>query len=971
MQKKLFAPAFKYQLISLFVTVVIFLSVLQNSFALDRVREVTIGSEPTYRCDTKSVKFNPMDVVNGNQDIEWELDNGVCLAYMASSGVAVFTSRRIAASACISAARQVKAQQAINASQAAGVVISPDMAREMAKNATRCSAFVAAQSYAQAAACCGGVVATATAVGYAVAALAVIHEVAVEAQTDAHICGENWNVWYERSRGQEDPDDYAGIPNYPGANNDKMHIYGKGNEDRNVISYQMKLEDDYKNGAVDMERKITNKRYREYIYGGMEFDDKGTGSCKNPSHWSEATRIKILGYTGDRQRYYMRGPKLTSNYACGRFLLHRGSEEEKNSAKAAYECCKQRSQDTLCIEVGSEHQFCKIGERCKVRHVWYDIYSSTKVPNYICAKTYSVCPYNHPLGGGSEIAQYDEKYPSILTNHCQYLKHCAKIPNQPYIRTSNLDGGWISSACRDLKGDSQNNYSYNSDLVPTKIQNFSAPIAQCFKETFENMFINRAGDNICNDPKETPNSAGICVNSGNKFSKGEVIEGEESFFQTIQDYLRTSIKVAMSVAITIAGLTILLTGTPADKKTIIMFIIKLALVAYFALGDAWQSGFFDSISSISIDTSNIFMQIDEGGEGEDELKDGCQFPKYNHAWQEGDAGDKYENPSYPEGKGYLRIWDMLDCKVVRAIGLAPNASVPNLVYMSLAGLLSANLGFLGLIFFVGTFIFGFFLIGLLIRALHIFLIASIAITLLIYVSPITITTSLFKKTGSIFTQWWKNLIGFIMQPIILFAYLGILITIFEGTIMGDATFSGDGKSAPKEINCSTGNAENNSIYCIFDVKNIKTNNALAPIGVGLPMLVNINQEKVATIMKAAFLMFIFSKFLDTLTAFAQKLVGGVPLSSGSKDGMEMFGKAAGVANAARKRIAGGVRKHGMKIARGAGGAGKKAIGAISSKRNKPSSGVDSAGKSGDDSPSTPRPSPTSGGSPGSHDVGSS
>ena len=205
-------------------------------------------------------------------------------------------------------------------------------------------------------------------------------------------------------------------------------------------------------------------------------------------------------------------------------------------------------------------------------------------------------------------------------------------------------------------------------------------------------------------------------------------------------------------------------------ETIMMFIVKLGLVAYFALGTAWQDYFFQGISSISMDLSQIFMRLEPGQTEAD--RDGCQFPKYNYAFVEGSNGSKYDNQSYPPGKEYLKIWDMLDCKIARALGFGPEASVPNLVIMILAGFLSSGFG---LIFLVATFIFAFYLIALTVRALHIFLISSMAITIMVYVSPITITACLFKKTESIFTSWKTNLISFVLQPVILFAYLGILI----------------------------------------------------------------------------------------------------------------------------------------------------------------------------------------------------
>ena len=935
MKIKFFPHNFKKVLISLILIASSFFFVVQNAVAApDYVRKTWVDDGGS--CQTEKLDFGPMM----SNDQEWEIDNPTCVAYVAVSGAAILAA--VTASSYLCQNPQAAAIQA--ASIAAGVVLSPKMIQDRIIETATCVQFTAqcaasvgvnAPACGFATSCCAGTAITLVTTGAVIGALAIIWQAAVDSQKDAHICGEAWNTWKERAAAQENVNDGSGIPNYQEGSlpNNKMYIRGKGD-----LSYQKKLEDKYQGGTMKL--AITDKEYREFIYGGMETEDNGDGACQNPASWSDENKDKILGFHTSNQRYYMRGAAMASNYACGRFLLRKGTPQEKQDAKEAYECCKKRSQETLCIEESNavanaaisitntattpfsgssisdikNHKFCKLGDRCKVQNVWYNIHTAKTVPNYICATTYSVCPYNHNMGGGTEIADYDKKYKTLL-NHCQYLKHCSKKPDVPYIRTSDLEGALISGACFDLKGNSQNEYEYDGPLTPVnKTKNFSAPIAQCFKETLENLLINKAGHTKCKSPDEEPDQNGNCSN-GYNYKAGEIVVGQKSFFQTIQEHLQTAIKLVMTIAITVAGIAVLLSGTPWDKKTIIMFIIKLGLVSYFALGTAWQDYFFRGVSGASTDLAQIFMRLDQDKTADDQ--DGCQFPRFNHAFVDGvTPGSKYDSPSYPLGKEYLQIWDMLDCKIARALGFGPEVSVPNLIVMILAGLISNGLG---LVFFIATFIFAFYLIALTVRALHIFLISSMAITIMIYVSPITITACLFKKTESIFKSWRTNLVGFVLQPVILFAYLGILITIFDKTMIGDAKFTGDGKANPKHIDCSVGDAGNNSIYCIFQFNNVQTNNALSPLGITLPVLFGMNQAKLATIIKAAFLMFIFTAFLDKITALAAQLVGGVELASNSSGTINIAQKALGVAQAVQSRGSRAVRKWGGKAAEKIGG----------------------------------------------------
>ncbi|MFT6077523.1 MAG: type IV secretory pathway VirB6-like protein [Rickettsiales bacterium] len=1068
-----------------------FFSVIPNSFAEnDLVRNT--GIDENGRCQTESLDFGPYR----SKDLIWEIDNPTCIAFGASVGVAYIGTEFAQSALCGSRNITIAKDMAdISKRLALFQFITAHSLRMKIKAARACSAHVLsciahlgtnAYDCPAGGLCCSAIVTSAVAFGVATAELAIIHAVATGSQKNAHICGERWDTWekYDADNSEKGIPGFSSSENleYTDINEEKQywkdHLgvekrksfykYGK-----NSKSYRKYIEDLYQGktsskyseylagnlvtGSASMEVPdgqtvslgsftIKSKYYREFIYGGMEFEGNGSASCPLPE-WDDERKMRILGYSSGNQRYYMRGPNKASNYACGRYLLTKDIE----NSKAAYECCKKASQETMCIEdnrLNGGHVFCAKGQNCSILGVSYEIFESKAVPNRICAKTYSVCPYNHNLGGGTEIIQRDNKY-GIMLNHCQYLKHCVKIPDVPYIRTNTLDGGWISSACFDLKGDSQNNYSFNAELTPlNKTKNFSAPIAQCFKETMENMFLNKAGNTKCTDPDEAPGKDGECE-SGYIYQKGEIVEGQVSFFQTIQNNLRMIIKLVMTLAIVMLGIKILLTGKEIERKEITMFVIKLGLVSYFALGTAWQDHFFTGVSSISADLSTIFMKMDDNykvvdNKFEDEVRnlfsaitsgsgalsveennfefalngcdsksnfltlaqitfctnnssrgcksniltlaqaasclnglrtfliykgssgandmniistdesdqaileyninkaatelvgasispfsfsgisfsqnnqlssqrflDGCQFPKYNYADKNSDTS--YDNPAYPPGKEYLKVWDMLDCKIVKALGFGPNVSTPNLVIMIVAGLLTSGLG---MIFFVATFIFAFYLIALTVRALHIFLIASIAITILIYISPLTITACLFDKTKDIYNGWKDNLISFVFQPLILFVYIGLVIVIFEKVVIGDAQFAGSGRETPKTIVCSAGDAVNNSIYCIFNFNKVDNNNALSALGIALVTFFDADmRDKLPTIIKSAFLMYILTQFLAQIPGFSQRMLGGLELSSSSGGTGAILIRSRKVTSAIQSRGSRAVRKWTPRIAR--------------------------------------------------------
>ena len=638
----------------------------------------------------------------------------------------------------------------------------------------------------------------------------------------------------------------------------------------------------------------------------MEYEDNGSNACTNP--WNSSDRMKILGYDSPKQRYYFSGSGEGSapNFACYRFLQKTSSDPTGQASQNAYDCCVNRSQDVLCVEMresnlnNSSYKFCENNSKCDINGVTFEVYYGKRSANYLCAKSYSVCPYNQAVAGGTEIAKYDDhpEYTDVKLNFCQHLSHCWKAPLQPNIRSSEFSGNFISSACYDMKGDSQNTFQYNAGQLPISTRHFTAPLVQCFKETMENVFLNKAGRNICRDPAF--NSKSDCGGEANILYKaGTDLPQDQSFFKKIQDNYRLILKMILTISLMMVGISTLLAVPKAhlEKKVIMTYILKFGLVMYFALGDGWQLSFANAV----LNTSSIMSEITFRPniyDGNPAKIDGCHFPRYNY----NSIGDRdYSVQAYPPGKEYLRIWDTLDCKIIRALGFGANISVPNIFLIIVAGFFSSALG---VIFFVATFVFGFMLLSIAIRAMHIFLISTSAIIILLFISPITITMVMFERTKKTFENWWKQLLGYALQPVILFIYISILLTVIDYVLIGSANYNGVsvkiekdkrylgmteidsqnaidnfGFIAEKTVDCSVNNASNDSIYCIFNMSKFGKLSGFDAIGIGFPVLTNLNKEKIETIAKAGLIMFIFLNFIDTLTFFSSKLVGGSDVNS--------------------------------------------------------------------------------------------
>lgn len=842
--------------------------------------------------------------------------------------------------------------------------------------------------------CCMASVSCGLAYSAAIAVLGGIFETSKKAFEEIRICGEPAKIWkISDKKYKQEQHDYFKCLNIRYKNSTtslnidisqidcSLNIANKNLCDLRgslgIINCNLITYDD----LSSEENKKQNKHYRQYLFKGFEYEDNGDGACDNPSgqEWD-----KELGYSNGKQRYYFSGPGREPNFACQRYIA-KGLND--NEGKKAFECCKKRAKDTICLEhkSGDKHKFCSAsGSECWIASnpvnpiVRYSIFNSLENPNYLCAESFSVCPFNYPVAGGTEIAEIHSKS-GVLSNFCQYRRHCIKIPPTYEIKSSDIGANFFSDACTNRKGDSQfyNSLSSINSPIPLKSRNFSAPIFQCLKESLENNFLQIYGKNICADSGDYI-KGNKCINPLTKAQspflhrKGDQIG--DNLLSKIQKNFGYFIKLALIFAIIMFGYNILL-ATPEmfiQKKVILMFVIKIGLVSFFALDRGWHTAFMNSLLKISTDLSEMtFMPSPKN--------DGCNFPKYNYeslrklkssddmATGLNNFNTEYGTKpnGYPPESYYLRIWDTLDCKLARALGYGPDINSENFTKMILAGFIS---GPLGITMLFASFAYGFMLISIILRSIHIATMSIVGVILLLFVSPITITCIMFERTKGIFENWYKQMFGFILQPMILFAYLGLLLTVFDNIFIGDAKFKDITPSTSNpaflstklnEIDCAdtaTSKPSNNSIYCIFGYPSFKKYTGLEIFGIALPVLTNLNRDKINTIIRAAIILFIFYQFLDKITFVARKLVGGADLKP--DDIPDIKSKVQKFTKGVQKRALNATQKFATKHSKPIAGALSKAYGSVSSKfkkaptKDKPS--ADSASFSSDsNSPPTP------------------
>jgi type IV secretory pathway VirB6-like protein len=893
-------------------------------------------------CNATSTGASPeglqWDPLSGGDDIFFDMDNPVCLTVAATSYGLV---KAAIAGANISCGRKPRFDP-----RPSPVKDAFDIAQNLRKAPGNPK-------------CAAGTTTAVASLGVALGEISVIYGIANGVFTRAHVCGYNWMA-------NNPTDQSRSTPDYKNTVQTNITAAIQAKDPNHVLNF-------------------SNKEYREWYYGGVEVEDTSDdGKCIDVTECGDGTNLVSRGTSCSAdfhpQRYYMHGFQ-TPNFGCEKYNVKNGQNDpltgrpvssgRLSTLKSAYDCCIKRSSQYICIEydpIGSlsmERKFCKSGVgSCTIQGITFSV-NAISNNQILCATTYSLCPYNFSLDGGSSTCDYyqdglwdnDNQKWNLVTsnqinqhtttqdcnkismirnpdctynnlagkcrNYCQYMNNCVMTNANPYNYVSGITSPYFSNACINFVGDSKNPFFYNrsSSSLTGGQRHFTAPIAQCVKETLENVFYNRAGHTQCRDVSEIFGLDGTCPSGNYTFKQGQQVtrsDGQtKSFFSIVEDNMQSIVKMFLTLSIMFYGAKILMGVGQIARKELVMYIIRIGFVLFFATGDAWQNYFFDGVYNSSAALSQLVFKVKTSTI--DSKRDGCQFGNVSDT-----SGNLISINTYPSGKSYLALWDTLDCKISRYLAFGPEVSVANLAFLIFAGIFTAPVG---IYFAMMLLIFAFFLIAAALRALHIFLASAFSIIIMVYVSPLIILMSLFERTQEIFKGWLTQLISFCVQPMILFAYIALFLNVMDSVMIGSATFSGDQRIMSCDKYCvglngaitydnkqadfctKPGNRivdpDSDSFICITEINSYEDFPGFELIGIKIPIIKGIfdtnGKQKILTVMKGALIMYILAKFMDEISNIAAALTGGASLPGAQISAGQIFNKALSIAQAIEKR----------------------------------------------------------------------
>ncbi|MBT4989623.1 MAG: hypothetical protein HOM96_03710 [Rickettsiales bacterium] len=381
---------------------------------------------------------------------------------------------------------------------------------------------------------------------------------------------------------------------------------------------------------------------------------------------------------------------------------------------------------------------------------------------------------------------------------------CGYYPNDEYLRHCALDKAIDLESVYELP-DFISKYCTGEAIVDTGNMSISGRAMRCVELSIQNMFFGAF------EEADGTNITGIYCSNDNS-SVNLRSECKAGIFVQFQDHMHNAIIALMTLSISFLGVMILF-GLLPDVKSILSYIVTFALVFYFSLSDGWRDGYYDAVVTAGrtigmVISSNLNYQKLYGVN----LSDGCDFSITQ------ESGDNFvatgsNDYVYPDNEAHYAVWDVYDCKMERFFtsgGAAFSSFGKILTEVIPFGIIIA----LPVVFFLYGFIFLFlfFTAQFLIFALTAFFV----ITLLIFISPVIIPLCLLKsvkKAKGIYDAWFKTLIGYSFQPVVLWTILAIL------AVFMDVALYGAGADIERMFDPNTGaiadNCKPSFLPCIF------------------------------------------------------------------------------------------------------------------------------------------------------------
>jgi hypothetical protein len=267
------------------------------------------------------------------------------------------------------------------------------------------------------------------------------------------------------------------------------------------------------------------------------------------------------------------------------------------------------------------------------------------------------------------------------------------------------------------------------------------------------------------------------------------------------DIAETVMGVVMTIALTIFGIRMMFGAVPRLGAEAFVLLFKIAVIIY-AMDE------FDYLYEAIIGTIEDFMMIVTEPLQTSAMAASCQLSVS------------------PDDT--LAIWQRADCMLGALFGFgAVSGGLFSGFGVILTGAVGSSvendlLGSIGpmIIMFGATMMLG--LLFAVFRAVFMYLIAYLSISFLIILGPLVFLCLLFKRTKPFFDRWLKLIFSLMLQPILIFAFLTLMIICFDKVLFESpnslvAKVSGGCTACNINNNCDPAVTSESGGVCTYEV----------------------------------------------------------------------------------------------------------------------------------------------------------
>lgn len=264
----------------------------------------------------------------------------------------------------------------------------------------------------------------------------------------------------------------------------------------------------------------------------------------------------------------------------------------------------------------------------------------------------------------------------------------------------------------------------------------------------------------------------------------------QPFLKTVQLGLRSIVFASLTLYISLLGIRIISGSQSPSRGEWVMFAIKFSVVLYVATGNIWLDktqdpskgedglGFYPAI----MDTMQLIGSIFMDARQDNEPINMCFYPYEGrnllgqHKFNIGDQSKQYTVQ--------MTVWDYIDCVLVTYLNFnSCNFTTSGMILFWLVAT-SFWFGCSGILFAIFCMVYLIIILEVVFEFAHIMILSMFVVTILVLISPIIVCFYLFEITKEIAESWFLMLLGYMVYPGALFAFLALMLTTFDSVFYG-------------------------------------------------------------------------------------------------------------------------------------------------------------------------------------------